>query len=196
MHNSQLPFRVKGAKINPDYLELEIAEGWKEIPWDKIKLFTLGILEQKIGIEDPPKSFVSTFFRGVLMGEKPTEHAKRKSTRVTYLLDMLIEGESRQYRIDSSFFNYRSLLGEVDHISIKNFKRMMILLISHARDSKLDMTIINFLTKKTPLIKIYSSVYDYELDMEYLKKTPGQQIPQCEANIEQYQEDESGTETL
>jgi len=196
MHKGKLPFRIKGAKINPQSLALEIGEEWKEIPWNKIKLFILGIIEQKIGLEDPPKSFVSSFFRGVLLGEKPTEQAKRKSTRVTYLMDIIVEGEDRIFRIESSFFNYRALLEKVNHVSIENFRQMMILLIDNAKDSKLDITVINFLTKKMNSAKIFESIYDYEMDAENVLKTPSQQIPHCELALEKIKEEYNGTETI
>jgi len=78
MPEKKLPVRVKGAKITPENLILETKDSTVEIPWEKIKLFSLGIIEQEVDSQEPPPTFFRTVVRGLVLGEKTPHQEKPK----------------------------------------------------------------------------------------------------------------------
>ena len=187
--SSRLPYRVKGGKLEKEYLVLETPAGPKEIPWSSVKLLTLGIIESQLGMGEEHKSFLRSMIRSVVFGDKINEEPKVKSVQRTMLLDIFVEGEELPFRLDSAYINYRAFLGKVSHISAQNFKKLLALLALNSRECRLDHSLVNFLAPRMKIEKSFASLYDYELERENIKKNPGLQVPQCEIEIQEFWEE-------
>ncbi len=183
----KLPIRVKGGTIHPEHLFLETAEEIIEVPWEKIKLLSLGVIEEKVGMEELPRSFIRNVLRSIFYGEK------MKEVRKTYLLDIFVEGAEVPFRLDSSFINYRSFLPRPSHISIQNFKKLLNIFVHQARDSRLALSLVAFLCGRMTEVKGFGSIYDYEIELENIKNNLGLQVPQCEVELTDFWETEDET---
>jgi len=189
----KIPLRVKAGRITEDCLCLEIADEMVEIPWENIQLLTLGVIEQQVGLGELPRSIIRNIVRSLLFGEKVNEEVKTKEVRKIYLLDIFVEGQESAFRVDSSFINYRSFFPRVIHISIQNFKKLLNLFASRAKASRLALSLVAFICSRMDEVKKFNSVYDYEIELENIRKNPGLQVPQCEVDIESYLEEEDET---
>jgi len=161
-----MPLRVKSGGLEPDVLLIYTANSVNKIDWAKVELLSLGIIREEVIGGKTPKSVVRMRLRQMLLGDDSKNSDKVQAFRDTYLLDIYVRGEESPYRIDSSNVDYRSFLLKCGYSSSKNFRILLKKIAFYSRNSRLDPGIVAYLKRIKENLRIYKTVYDFELDSQ------------------------------
>ncbi|MCD6309686.1 MAG: hypothetical protein J7M18_03165 [Candidatus Eremiobacteraeota bacterium] len=191
----RLPIRVRGGGIDGEYLVLYTTAEKKHIALEDIKLICLGIIREVIGDFDSPRSFLRNLLRSILFGEKEMDRQVPKTYREVYLVDIYVGESEIPYRIDSSFFDYRDFLEELEYISINNFRKLFRLLAESATSSMFDKNSVAFLRMRTQDLRKVASIYDYDLDSLDARRALQSQIPYHDINFDEFKDKKDDKES-
>jgi hypothetical protein len=163
-HSSSLPMRVRSGSFLSDHFVIETSQEVFEIPWDKIELLALGIVEEEVGETEGPKSGMRNFIRKVFFGDETSQKGTKKQMREVYLLDMYVGKLDVPFRFESTSINYRKLLKEAGYVSFQNFMNLAQSIARHCTASRFDASCFEFLSGRKDLARRYGSVYDFDLE--------------------------------
>jgi len=161
---SSLPLRVRAGAFHDDHFAIETSQEVFEIPWDKVTLLTMGIIEEDVADVDGPRSGMRNFVRKMFFGEDSGQNAVKKQVREVYLLDLYVERMDTPFRIESTSINYRRLLPEAGYVSFQNFLSLAQLIAGRCRMSRFDCSCFDFLGGRRDQVRRYASVYDFDLE--------------------------------
>lgn len=157
-----VPYRVKRGAFREEGLYVETTSGKETLPWGKIRLVCLGIVEE-YAQSPPPMSKVRKMMRELFFGSGiDEEEGKRpEKKRVTYV-DFFMEGSPRMFRIESTSLDYRGLLPAVGYVSEENFRELVLDFYKRIPEAVFDESFQAYLTGKIAMVKKYQSLYDFQ----------------------------------
>lgn len=157
--------RVKGGVLSHDGFTLETAHRQETIPWDRIELFCLGIVQETIETGSPPPSVLRRSIReltATVSGDQGADVPESPRVRQSTYVDFFVKGCEVPYRIDSGSINYRGLLKEVGYVSERNFRMLLGQIMEYATFSRLDDNFKAFLSRTRAGVKSFPNVYAFQ----------------------------------
>lgn len=157
-----IALRARSATATDTHLLLDTAAGSRALPWSRVEFMGLGIIDHFVGMGKLPRSGMMKTFRKMFLGDGKEEDLDLSSVRRYYLLDFFLAGHRGAFRIDSSHFNYKSILPRVGYISVENFRRLVEIVLARCPRARLSANLSAFCRNQRDAQKPVKAVYDFE----------------------------------
>jgi hypothetical protein len=160
-----LPQRVLSGSMKADGLEIGTREKKDFLPWNKIKLLCLGIVEEPF-LESPTNFYLQLkqALKNLFFAEKREKQEEQK--RQILYLEIFVEDEQQPFRIESTSLDYRGFLDKVEYVSENNFKLFLKKLVEQIPDCVLDESIHAFLNNKKSVIRRFGNLYEFQRECQ------------------------------
>lgn len=163
--------RVKSGKFSDNAFIFCVPEGEEVLPLDQIEFISLGKIEEEIADVKPEMSGIRKKIRQMLMGESQVSQRDIPAIKTTYFIDIFRKNSDRIYRFDSSYINYKDFIGEIELISVNNFKKFIAKLKDFIGNIDTTPDFKYFSENKIDKISKHESIFDFEIyNAKYSKK--------------------------
>lgn len=170
------PQRILAGSILSEGLEVVLMEHKEILPWDKIRMVFLGIVEEP-GLQIPPTTYMhmKQAVSKIFTPEEKGKQEQRSHAHEKVYIEFFVVDHAKPFRMESTSLDYRGFLSEREYVSENNLKKLLSKLSEKLPDCKFDNSVLAYLANQKGSVSRFPNVYEFQRNCQaqWEKETGG-----------------------